>query len=144
MIPHLFGAFKELIAINFLNIPSSLRATLTTKGGSTGKITKFETKKCTGSGELAGCELLAAEAKGLPWTVDVNASDLTITGWHTKRTFKAGCTTTEIDKTVASATVTLLSTTAITEVEFLGEITGYKTFGSFTVDAPNSGTYGIG
>jgi hypothetical protein len=121
-----------------------IHATLTTEGGSTGKITKFETKKCTGFGELTGCEIAAAEAKGLPWTVDVNASDLTITNWHTRRTFKAGCATTEIDKTVGSVTVTLNSTTAITEMEFLGEITGYKTFGSFTVDAPNSGTYGIG
>jgi len=34
--------------------------------------------------------------------------------------------------------VDLLSPTEITEVAFLGEITGYKTFGSLTVDAPNS------
>lgn len=120
-----------------------VHATLALESGVT-KITSFETKKCTGFGELAKCELMAAEAIGLPWTVDLNASDLTITGWHTKRTFKAGCATAEINKTVASVTVTLNSTTEITEVEFLGQITGYKTFGSLTVDAPNSGTYGIG
>lgn len=122
----------------------SVHATLTTEGGSTGKITKFVTNSCTTFGELTGCTMAASESKGLPWTVDVNATDLTITGWHLKRTFKAGCATTEIDKTVTSTTVTLNTPTAITEMEFLGEITGYKSFGSFTVDSPNSGTYGIG
>jgi hypothetical protein len=121
-----------------------LHATLTSEGGSTGKITKFETKKCpTGFGTFAGCELASAEAKGLPWTVDVNSEDLTITNLHTKRKFNK-CGTTELDKTVGSVTVTLNTPTAITEVEFLGSITGYKVFGSFTVDSPNSGTYGIG
>jgi hypothetical protein len=121
-----------------------LHATLTTEGGSTGKITKFEIKKCpTGFGSFAKCEINTAEAKGLPWTVHVNTSDLTITGMRTKRTFKAGCATSEIDKTVTS-TVTLISPAAITEMEFLGSTSGYKTYGSFTVDAPNSGTYGIG
>ncbi len=122
-----------------------LHATLTTEGGSTGKITKFETKKCpTGFGSFAKCELNTAEAKGLPWTVDVNATDLTITGWHIKRTFKAGCGTTEIDKTIGSVTVTLITPTAISEMEFFGETSGYKTLGSFTLDGAANGTYGIG
>lgn len=122
-----------------------LHATLTTEGGSTGKITKFEIKKCpAGFGTFAKCELATAEAKGLPWTVDVNATDLTITGLHTKRTFKAGCATTELDKTITSTTVTLNTPTAITEMEFSGVVGTYKTTGSFTVDGLNSGTYGIG
>jgi len=121
-----------------------LHATLTTEGGSTGKITKFETKKCSGGfGQLATCTLKASESKGLPWTVDVNATDLTITNMHTRRTFSTGCPITELDKTFTS-TITLNTTTAITAMEFLGSIVGYKAFGSFTVDAPNSGTYGIG
>jgi len=121
-----------------------IHATLTTEGGSTGKITKFETIKCpTGFGSFSKCTLASASAKGLPWTVDVNTSDLTITNWHTKRTFSS-CGTTELDKTIGSVTVTLNTPTAITEMEFLGSISGYKTVGSFTVDAPNSGTYGIG
>jgi hypothetical protein len=121
-----------------------IHATLTTEGGSTGKITKFETLKCpTGFGTFAKCELSTATAKGLPWTVDVNTSDLTITNWHTKRTFK-NCGTTELDKTIGSVTVTLNTPTEITEMEFLGEITGYKSAGSFLVDGTNSGTYGIG
>jgi hypothetical protein len=120
-------------------------ATITTEGGSTGKITKWETKKCSGGfGEFAKCELLASESKGLPWTVDVNATDLTFTNMHIRRTFKAGCPVTELDKTV-SPTVTLLSPTAITEMEFNGAIAGpYKAFGSLKVEAGIAGTYGIG
>jgi len=123
-----------------------LHATMTTEGGSTGKITAFETKKCTtGFGTFAKCELNVGEAKGLPWTVDVNTTNLTITGWHTRRTFKGtGCTAGELDKTLGSVTMTLNTPTAITQMEFLKEITGYKSGGSFTVDSPNSGTYGIG
>jgi hypothetical protein len=122
-----------------------LHATLTTEGGSTGKITKFETKKCSaGFGELSTCTLKASESKGLPWTVEVGATDLTIKNVHTRRTFSAGCPITELDKTLTSVTMTLDKTTAISSTEFSGAISGYKAFGSFTVDAPNTGTYGIG
>jgi hypothetical protein len=121
-----------------------LHATLTTEGGSTGKITKFEIKKCpSGFGTFAKCEVVAAEAKGLPWTVKVNTTDLTITNMHTRRTFK-NCGTAELDKTITSTTVLLEAPAAITEMEFTGSATEYKTVGSFTVDSPNSGRYGIG
>jgi hypothetical protein len=120
-------------------------ATLTTEGGSTGKITKWETKKCSGGfGEFAKCELATSESKGLPWTVDVNATDLTFTNMRIRRTFKAGCPVAELDKTV-SPTVTLLEPTAITEMEFNGSIAGpYRAFGSLDVEAGIAGTYGIG
>jgi hypothetical protein len=121
-----------------------LHVTLTTSGGSTGTITKWETPSCPkGLGEFEKCALNTSEAKGLPWTVDVNTTDLTITNWHVKRTFKTGCKTTELDKTIGSMTVTLLSPTEIIEMEFLGEITGFKTVGSFEVEGTNSGTYEI-
>jgi hypothetical protein len=121
-----------------------IHATMTTSGGSTGSITAWETKSCGLFGELEKCTMTSSEAVGLPWAVTVNTSNLTISNWHIKRTFKAGCATSEINKTVASVPVTLLSTTAITEMEFLGQITGFKTGGSFKVDSPNSGKYGIG
>jgi hypothetical protein len=123
-----------------------ITATLTTEGGSTGTITEFATPECpSGFGSFASCELNTSSAKGLPWDVHVNATDLTITNWRQKRTFKAGCPTSEFDKTIGSLTVTLDEPTAITEMEFLGETSGYKIkAGSFTVNAPNSGTYGIG
>lgn len=122
-----------------------VRAVFTTEGGSTGKVTKFEIKKCpTGFGDFAGCTLNTAEAKGLPWTVHVNATDLTITNMRTKRTFKAGCKVTELDKTITSTTVTLETPSAISEMNFSGETTGYSTGGTITVEGTNNGTYGIG
>jgi hypothetical protein len=131
-----------------------IHATLTTEGGSTGKITKFEIKKCSGAfGSFATtkCELNTGEGKGLPWTVHVNATDLTVTNWRTKHTFKgASCKEPELDKTIASMTVTLEpSTTEISVLAFNGKIVEsekqkYKTFGSLTVQGANNGTYGIG
>lgn len=119
-------------------------ATITTSGGSTGTIKKWEVKNCSGAfGDLAGCSVLATEAKSLPWTLDVNATDLSVTSMRIRRTFKAGCKISEVDKTV-TMTMTPDVTSAITSFEFLGTTGTYKSFGSFTVDAPNSGTYGIG
>jgi hypothetical protein len=119
-------------------------ATITTSGGSTGTIKKWEVKNCGGGfGELAGCEVLATEAKSLPWTLHVNAADLSVTSMRIRRTFKAGCKIKEIDKTV-TMTMTPDVLGAITSFEFTGSTTGYKAFGSFTVNSPNSGTFGIG
>lgn len=123
-----------------------LHATLTIENASTGTITAMETTGCgeEAAGELAGCTVSSSEPIGLPWTVDVNTADLTITNWRIKRVFNAGCKVKEVNKAVGNVTVTLETPQAIAELEFLGQITGFKTFGSFTVDSPNSGTYGIG
>ena len=135
----------EVFELGTSGMSCEILATMTTEGGSTGKVTKWETKKCSGGfGEFAKCELATSESKNLPWTVDVNATDLTITNMRIRRTFKAGCPQTEVDKTLTTSTVTLNTPSAITEMEYSGSIVGYKAFGSFTVDAPNSGTYGIG
>ncbi|HEX7279876.1 MAG TPA: hypothetical protein VF255_09670 [Solirubrobacterales bacterium] len=121
-----------------------VKATLTTEGGSTAKITKYEVKSCSGAfGKLAGCTVSVKEAKGLPWTVHVNASDLTITNMRVRRTFSAGCALAELDKTI-SPTVTLNTPSAISEMEFSGSTTNYKAFGSWKVEGTNAGTYGIG
>ena len=118
--------------------------TMTTEGGSTGKVTKVEPKTCTGFGTYAKCTVVVAEAKTLPWTVTVNATDLSIANWRVRRTFKTGCTSTELDKTITSMTVPLIEPSAITTMELSGLNGTYKIFGSFTVDSPNSGKYGIG
>jgi len=119
-------------------------ATITTSGGSTGTIKKWEVKNCKGAfGDLVGCEVSATEPKSLAWTLDVNTADLSITNMRIRRTFKPGCKITELDKTV-TMTMTPDALGAITSFEFTGSTTGYKSFGSFTVNAPNSGTYGIG
>lgn len=133
------GEIFEVSEGNGMNCKIS--ATLTTEGGSTGKITKWSVTECPkGFGTFTSCTMKTAEAKGLPWTVTVNASDLTISNLRVKRTFNGGCA--ESDKTITSTTVTLDSTTAITEVEFTGSNGTYKNVGSLTVTP--SGTYGIG
>jgi hypothetical protein len=131
-----------------------IHATLTTEGGSTGKITKFEIKKCPepiGSFKTTKCELNTAAGMGLPWTVHVNTTDLTVTNWRTKRTFKgASCKEPELDKTISSMTVTLEpSTTEISELLFDGKILEggvqkYRSFGTLTIQGANNKTYGIG
>jgi hypothetical protein len=134
----------EIFELGTSGMSCEIAATLTTEGGSVGKITKWETKKCSaGFGEFAKCELATSESKALPWAVDVNTTDLTFTNMRIRRTFKAGCPVAEVDKTVTS-TVTLLSPTAISEMEFSGAIVGYKAFGSLAVEAAIAGTYGIG
>ncbi|HST69538.1 MAG TPA: hypothetical protein VLI94_07760 [Solirubrobacterales bacterium] len=121
-----------------------VKATMTTEGGSTAKITAYEIKSCSGAfGKLSGCTVSVKEAKGLPWTVHVNASDLTITNMRVRRTFSAGCALAELDKTI-SPTVTLNTPSKIAEMEFSGSTTNYKAFGSWKVEGTNSGTYGIG
>jgi hypothetical protein len=121
-----------------------VKGKLSIENETTAKITAFESVKCpTGFEGFAKCEVSTTTVKGLPWTVDINAAnDLTITGMHIKRTFKAGCATVEVDKTV-NVTVTLETPTEIAEMEWSGETAGFKSTGSFTVEGTNSGTYGI-
>lgn len=145
------GEVFETTAGNGMNC--EIHATLTTEGGSTGKITKFEIKKCpTGFGSFATtkCELNTAEGIGLPWTVDVQETDLKITNWRTKHTFKgASCKEPELDKTITSMTVTVgPNTSEIGEFLFDGKILEgekqlYRTFGSLTIEGANNGTYEI-
>jgi hypothetical protein len=136
-------------------IDCEIHATMTTEGGSTAKVTKFEVKKCEGTFgtfKTTKCELNVGEGKGLPWTVDVNTTDLTITNWRTKHTFKgASCKEPELDKTIASMTVTLEpNTTEVTGLGFDGKLENekkeqiFRTSGSLTIEGANSGTYGIG
>ncbi len=133
-----------------------IHALMTTEGGSDAKITKFEVKKCEGtfgSFKTTKCELNVGEGKGLPWTVDVNATDLTVTNWRVKHTFKGtSCKEPELDKTISSMTVMLEpSITEMSVLSFNGDITEgmplvqkYKTYGSLTIQGANAGTYGIG
>lgn len=131
-----------------------VHATLTTEGGETGEITEWDvaTEGCLGGGIFAGCEATASEALGLPWGVDVNAASLTITGSDIGREF-AGCGLESVEFTTPEIEVTTETPGAISEVEFIGEGTAdlepggeaeYRTFGSFTVDGEDAGTYGIG
>jgi hypothetical protein len=132
----------------------NLQATLATNGGSTAEIAgvAFENEGCTGFGGLAKCTLIAAEATSSPWTVDVNAEDLTITSNDIRRTFDPECPVEELESKVAALKATPDNTGAIAELAFSGEGTAhfeasettYTTFGSFILDEEDAGTYGIG
>jgi hypothetical protein len=138
--------FETELSGEWSGMNCEVKATMTTEGGSSAKITAYEIKSCAkGFGKMSSCSVVAKEAKGLPWTVHVNATnDLTITNMRVRRTFSAGCPVTELDKTMTSVTVTLNTPSKITEMEFSGSATNYKAFGSWTVEGTNSGTYGIG
>lgn len=142
-IPLTGGELFETSEGNGMNC--ALKATLTTEGGNTGKITTFDITECPKAyGSFIGCKVKAVEAKGLPWTVHVNATDLTVTGWRVKRTFESCGGVTELDKTIASMTVKFDVPAAFSVMEFDGSITGYRTVGSLSVSEANEGTYGIG
>jgi len=132
-----------------------VHAKMTTEGGSTAKITEFKVNKCEGTFgtfKTTKCELNVGEGKSLPWTVDVNETDLTVTNWRIKHTFKgAECKEPELDKTIASVTVKLEPNIKEMSVfAFEGKITNekseqtFKTSGSPEVEGVNNGTYGIG
>lgn len=131
-----------------------MHATMTTEGGTTAKITKYEVKKCEGTFgtfKTTKCELNAGEGKGLPWTVDVNPTDLTITNFRTKHTFKGtSCKEPELDKTIASMTVKIepiaaemsaLSIDGTIENEKKEQI--FRNAATPEIEGANSGTYGI-
>ncbi len=136
--------FYETTETNKGSVQCEEKFTLKTSGGSTATIPTlgFEIVKtgCAKTGVFTTCELTGAEPRTLPWTVDVNKEDLTITNMHIRLTFKTGCAITELDKTFNS-TVTLTTPAKIEVAETLGTATNYKQFGSFK---PTTVTYGIG
>jgi len=131
-----------------------IHAKMTTSGGSTASITEFKVKKCEGTFgtfKTTKCELNVGEGKSLPWTVDVNETDLTVTNWRIKHSFKgAECKEPELDKTIASVTVAIEpNSKEMSTLFFEGKITNekseqtFKTSGTPEVEGANNGTYGI-
>jgi hypothetical protein len=119
--------------------------TIQAQSGSTGTVQKWEVKNCSGAfGNLSGCQVLATQPTGGPWTLHVETFDIKVTNLRIRRTFKAPCPVSEIDKVVQMTLTPKPELTTVTEYEFHGNNGTYTSFGSFTVDAPNSGTYGIG
>lgn len=118
--------------------------TMTSSGGSAAKVTKWETKSCKGFGTMAACTLNSSEPKTLPWTVAVNATNLTTAAHRVRRTVKNCGAITEFDKTINPMTFTPDSLSAIKSFEFLGTNGTYKAYGSLTIEGAASGTYAIG
>jgi hypothetical protein len=126
------------------SVACSTHATITTSGGSTAVMTKYELKNCIPSGNFKSCKVLKSEPKFLPWGIDVNATDLTLTGARILYVLDKGCPIEEYEMFVLNTTLVLTTPTAITEIEYERQTTNFREVGSFSVDAPNSGTYGIG
>ncbi len=109
------------------------------------KITAWSESSCsTTFGGMNGCAVSTAEPIGLPWTATVNTTNITVANMHIKRKFKTGCSRSEWNATITSTKFTPDNTTEIHEFETLGEISGSKTYGTVSVESPNSGKYGIG
>jgi hypothetical protein len=125
-------------------VECEVHATLTSSGGSTGKITTWDQEDCFGAGDLGGCLVTLAEAKSLPWTITVNAKSLSISSGSVKFHFSSikggSCPFADGAASVASLELVPNSTTSIAEFE----IPSPFFYGSLVVQAPNSGTYGIG
>jgi hypothetical protein len=137
--------FETELSGEWSGMNCEVRAVMTTEGGSTAKVTKYELKACPKAfGKMSSCQVNTQEAKGLPWTVEVKTTDLVIKNMRVRRTFKAGCPVAEFDKTFTAMTVTLNTPSAISEMEFSGALVNYKAFGSWKVEGTNAGTYGIG
>jgi hypothetical protein len=137
--------FETEVSAEWSGMNCEVRAVMTTEGGSTAKITKYEIKSCGKAfGKMSGCSVVTKEAKGLPWTVDVKTTDLVVTNMRVRRTFNVGCPVSELDKTFPEMHLTLNTPSKITEMEYSGSLAGYKAFGSWKVEGLNSGTYGIG
>jgi hypothetical protein len=136
-----------------------VQATIKIENGTTSKVTKFNWTgaACSRFGTVFGsCTLSKWEATGLPWPIEsITTTNFKVKSETIKRTFAAGCGILTLESTVTGGIWTPVgSATAIAELEFAGgtqtakkektTTVEYKSFGSLTVDSPNSGTYGIG
>jgi hypothetical protein len=129
--------------------------TITTEGGSSG-VASYEVKpaSCTGlAGNLEGCTVSEAKSTGTPWTVDVNAADLTATGFKVDYTFAKGCPVGTIEVSFPELTLVPFeeassinlfewSTEGPGKVDGKAAEIGY--FGSASFPEEEFGTYGIG
>ena len=119
-----------------------VRVTLTSSGGSTAQITKWEVKACVGTEDLAKCKLSSYQSKSLPWSVTVTSTpDLSISSGEVVRKFSS-CPILEVASPATTLTATPDSASAIKEFEFVN--TAKTRHGFLSIDPPNAGTYGIG
>jgi hypothetical protein len=117
-------------------------------GGPSGlvKITGWEETECgPGFGGLSGCKVATYEAKGLPWIGSISSGPLIVVSkMRIRHTYKAGCPITETDATT-NTTFSPDNLNAISEFSTNGQASGgFLSFGSYTINAPKSGTTGIG
>jgi len=129
-------------------------ATLATEGGSTATFTEFavNAKSCTGTGTFA-CTVILTKSTALPWKIDLEEHDLTLTTIEIYKTYSPTCLTESTESTTGKATITLNEASSISsgQIDWLpqtdinGKPSGTaEVTSAFVVDEPNAGTYGIG
>ena len=130
-------------------------STMTTEGGSSAKITAYSVKTatCVGlSGKFEGCTVTAAAAKGLPWSVTVNTSDLTAKEVKVEYTLNKGCGIEKVETSFSKLTLTPEEPKAIRLFHFnqagTGKVNGKEASltasGSLNLAEKDFDTYGIG
>lgn len=145
----------EVIEVGSSALLCDSTATLTTEGGSTASMTAFAVEKgtCVGlSGSFKGCEVTAATPKTLPYSVTVNAEDLTMKGFGVTYTFNAGCSVAELETSYPEMTLTPETPSAIKLFHFgqtaTGKVDGVATSitdgGAWQLSTADSEKYGIG
>jgi hypothetical protein len=146
----------EVIEVNEAVLLCETTATLTTEGGSTGRITAYEIDKgsCAGlAGSLEGCEVTEATATNLPWTVTVNSEDLTVEGLEVDHSFDSECGVESVETSFPELTLTPEpEASSIRYLRFsqsgTGKVDGKEAelglFGTLQLSEEDSGKYGIG
>ncbi|HEY2480277.1 MAG TPA: hypothetical protein VGI17_16305 [Solirubrobacterales bacterium] len=130
-------------------------ATLSTEGGSTAQITAYniELETCEGLlGEFNECQVTAATVNNLPWSVTVNAEDLTVKKVGISYSFDEACPIHKVESSLPEVTVTLEEPSAIRLLQFgqegTGKVDGEEGFlidsGFLQLSEEDSGQYGIG
>ena len=130
-------------------------ATMTTEGGSSAQITAYNIDKasCVGfSGSLQECKATAVTTSGLPWSVTVNAVDLTAKGIGITYTLNEACAIHKIEVSFAGMTLTPEEPSAIRFFHFkesgTGKVDGKEASLTFSglLELPEGdlGKYGIG
>lgn len=137
---NLSGAQNYEVENSAGGVQCSEKMTISFNGVSTTKLESFKNESCTTFGTYKACTVQTVEAIGSPWTVTLNASNLSVASFRVKHTFKAGCAKGEINQLV-TLTMTPDNTEKFTTINTLATSGTFKQFGTLTVETP---TYGIG
>jgi hypothetical protein len=133
----------------------SSSGTITTEGGSTGQLSyEVNPESCIGlAGEIEGCTATEVSTTGTPWTLHVNAEDVTATAVEVEYLLDPGCSVQSIGVDFPELTLVpepnpeafnLFRWSQAGPGEVDGEPTEVEYFGSLSLAEEELGTYGIG
>jgi hypothetical protein len=154
-------AFKKHVEIGISGVESlksmgaelecEFHATITTEGGTASKMTKFEPtgETCSGTGIFGACPVILTKVTHLPWKIDIQENDITVTGVEIYKTYAFGCLVESTETTTGNMTITLneagkfsagkIHALPQTDINGSGEYPS-EVSGSYQVEEPNAGT----